>query len=218
MKGLLLILAFLLYAQPSGAANYPCQRAAQNKNFVRIWYNYGTLGLDVSKTENEISRVCQDNAAGCFHRTPEKRRIAVSDTFFQAGSEKCVAPTVDIIYDFGGSTIFVTKEYSPCATRAVFRHELQHFMIWKEAKEWFLKDLRYSLNQTVLKFVASCSGVGRCSTASESKIRAVVAQVEKRWNNIENENQVRLDEVDHSVTDEVNYTVCAPYSLKVSSF
>ena len=218
MKGLLLILALFLYAHPSVAANYSCQKAAQSQNLVHIQYNYGKLGLDVSRTANEISQICQDNAAGCFHKKNAYRNLTVKDTFFQAGSETCIAPSVDVFYNFSGSTIFVTKEYSPCATRAVFRHELQHFMIWKEAKEWFLKDLRYTLNQAVLKFASSCSGVGRCSTDSETKIRGMVAQVERRWNNIENQNQIMLDEIDHSVTDEVNYTVCAPYSLKVSSF
>lgn len=218
MLGRLFFLAIFLHTVPVAAADSVCRQVAEDQDFVHIRYNYGELGFDATKSLQEIDQICEDNAAGCFHGNFGVRRLKVSDKTLRVRRDICVIPEVDITYDFSGATVYITRDYSSCATRAVLRHELQHFMIWKTAKEWFLKDLRYSLKQAVRDRVISCSHNERCSTVSYATLEKVVTQVETRWKKIETQYQTLLDTVDHSETEEVNYTVCAPYSLKVGLF
>ncbi len=218
MKGILFFSALLLYAAPLRATSYICSTAANDQDLVHIRYKYGTLKLDASKTTQEVSEICHDRAAGCFVYCGFAGSISVKDKVFQAQGVKCVVPEVEVTYDFSGRVIYVTKEYTPCGTRAVFRHEMQHFMIWKTATEWFLKDLRFSLNQAVRKQAVICPKKGVCSANSYDVLKSVKAQVEKRWININRKQQDLLDEVDHDMDNDVNYTVCAPYSLEVKLF
>lgn len=219
MKGLYYFLLTFLYVLPLQASNRACANAADGQDLVHVRYNYGTLGLDVTKTNQEISNICHGDAAGCFHRNlGYMHSIKVSDKEFQARSEKCAAPEIEVTYDFSGAVIYVTKDYPPCATRAVFRHELQHFMIWKTSREWFLKDLRYSLKQAAIKQAVSCPNNGLCRTNSYHAIQVVAKQVENRWSKIEEQQHTLLDDIDHSDEYDVNYTVCTPYSLEVNLF
>ena len=120
---------FLGYAAQAAAASYVCQQAADKEDLVHIRYNYGELGFDPSKSLQEINRICQDNAAGCFQGNTGVRRLSVRDKTLRVNREKCVVPEVDVAYDFSGTMLYITKEHPPCAPRAVLRHEFQHFMI-----------------------------------------------------------------------------------------
>ncbi|MBR6355659.1 MAG: hypothetical protein IKR92_02285 [Alphaproteobacteria bacterium] len=219
MKGLWIFLATFLYALPLFAAERACADSALKENLVHISYNYGELGFDASKTTNEISQICQDNAAGCFRRNGGVRTLEVKDKSFNVGRTRCIAPEIWVTYDFSGSAIFITKEYSPCSTRAVFRHELQHFLIWKTSRDWFLRHLQHAMKKMAQDLAFPCpSNTTRCSTNGYRSVKRAVEQVEDSWKKIEEGQHNLLDKVDHSDKDEVNYTVCAPYSLKVDLF
>lgn len=218
MKKILCFLYFLCFTLSTTAKANVCQSDEILQDNLKITFNYGKILFDVSKTTQEVSSICEDSAAGCFLRKEKGGKWIVSDKIVKIGNQLCVVPHVSIIYDFSGSKIYVSREYDACKARAVLRHELQHFMIWKTSKEWFLKDLRYSLKNTIKKHAVLCSKNNSCSTHANSAISQTISQVEKRWEKIEEQNQYLLDSVDHSVTDQVNYPVCAPYSLRVNSF
>lgn len=218
MKKFLWFCGFLCLALPATANNNLCQNAEVLKDAVKITYNYGELLFDASKTSQEISVLCQDNAAGCFQHKEKGGRWTVVDTNVKVGNDVCVVPYINVTYDFSGSQIFITNEYDPCRTRAVLRHELQHFMIWKTTKEWFLKDLKYSLQNVVKNHAVLCPENNLCSTRASWQVRKTINQVERRWHKLEEQNQNLLDSTDHSATAQVNYPVCAPYSLRVGLF
>ena len=208
-----------MWISPTLAANGECVKAAMSQKLVNLRYKYGTLGFDASRTHQEVSSICSDNVAGCFiHRSLGGGVWSIEDRSFDIGRQKCVAPVITISYDFSGANVYISRENNPCDMRAVLRHELQHFAIWKTTREWFLKDLKMSLLQTAAKRAKVCPQNGRCSTGSLRALSAAVNTVEKRWNNMENKNQELLDRVDHSAEQRVNYPVCAPYSLKVGLF
>ena len=218
MKGLIIFCFCFLRTVALLAADESCKNIAKGKNIVNLSYNYGTLGFDVSKSVEEISAICTDNVAGCFVSNFGKSSWTIEDKKITAGSYKCVVPVINITYDFSGAQIYTVNEGDACHKRAVLRHELQHFAIWKTSKEWFLKDLKYSLQNTALENAVHCPRAGRCRTNAEAVLEKVKLQVEQRWNKIERQNQLLLDQVDHSAKEQVNYPVCAPYSLKVDLF
>ena len=203
---------------PTFAAAETCAQAAMKEKLVNLSYNYGTLGFDASKSTQEVSALCSDSAAGCFVHQSGIGNWRVQDKIINAGGKKCVIPVISISYDFSGATIYITREYNPCETRAILRHELQHFTIWKTSREWFLKDLKKSLQQAAAERAKPCAGGIRCSTGSLRALSAVINKVENRWSKMEERNQSLLDRVDHSAVHQVNYPVCAPYSLKVGLF
>ncbi len=218
MRGLFIFILCFLISLPTYAANSVCEQVARTEKLVNLRYIYGTLGFDASKSEQEISALCTDNAAGCFLSQNGVGTWSVTDKIVKSGNQNCVVPEINIEYDFSGARIYIMRDGDACRTRAVLRHELQHFTIWKTTREWFLKDLKQSLQQAAARLAVLCLPEKRCATDGMTYLSAVVQKVEQRWKNVERRNQDLLDSVDHSASQQVNYPVCAPYSLKVGLF
>ena len=218
MKILFIFALSLFLILPKFSEAETCAQAASKENLVNLRYNYGTLGFDATKSTQEISAFCSDRAAGCFIHQSGIGSWHVQDKIINIGGEDCVIPTVFVSYDFSGAKIYITKDHNPCEARAVLRHELQHFTIWKTSREWFLKDLKKSLQQAAAERARPCAPRVRCSTGSARALSKLINKVERRWYKIEERNQNLLDAADHSAVHQVNYPVCAPYSLKVGLF
>ena len=195
-----------------------CLRAAEKMKLVTVNYNYGELKFDASKTAAQISQVCSDQAAGCFYSTSGSfRNIAVTPIEVDGG---CRTFQIKVDFDFTGSVLYITNEYGPCETRAVLRHELQHFMNWKASKEQVIRETKIALKRWSIKNMKECKKENECSSAdyrygATSEAAQIVSNILEKWNAIGEKNNIQLDAVDHNVDKEMNYSVCAAYSLKI---
>lgn len=191
-----------------------CREAVRKEDPVKIIYNYGELQLDYSKNTEEVSKSCGDRAAGCFHGHGGcqwdygSRSMQISDYM-------CTFPYATVTCDFGGTRIDMTREYSGCSARAVLRHELQHFTIWKTSKEQMLKEMKISGTNFALQNIKVCKEY--CNNSSGDELAVELERIASKWKEIEKVNDRQLDETDHDYDKEVGYTVCAPYSLKIIS-
>ncbi|MBQ8481436.1 MAG: hypothetical protein IJ532_02750 [Alphaproteobacteria bacterium] len=197
-----------------------CREEVKKANPIKITYNYGTLSVDYSKNTEEVSRDCGDKAAGCFHGK-NGCYWAAGYRNIQIGEYTCSYPHADIDCNFRGVYIDLTNEYSGCKARAVLRHELQHFMIWKTARENMMKEMKVYGTDFALRNIKVCEGICHNKTYNElwenlRKIRDNLRKIRDKWYEIGNANDERLDEIDHNHDAEVGYTVCAPYSLEVN--
>lgn len=190
-----------------------CVRMAEKMKLVTVNYNYGELRLDASKNTAEVSEMCHDRAAGCFHNSSGTiGNVSVSKV--DVGSS-CQAYHITVDYDFSGRVIYVTNEYNPCNTRAVLRHELQHFMNWKTSKEQLIRETKIALKRWSIENMEQIN-----SDASNSRIYAlrevykIINRLMEKWFKVNEENDRMLDDTDHDKQTEVNYSVCAPYELQ----
>ena len=213
--------AFLIfspsYAEAENAPSYvikKCQEAARRADPVKITYNFGVLNLDYSKSTAEVSASCKGNAAGCFHGNGSCS-WNYGNKSLQIGDYTCSFPKAHVICDFSGTYIDLTGEYDGCKARAVLRHELQHFMIWKTSKDNMIKEMKVKGIEFSVKNAEVCDGYCRYSADS---LANMLRKITDKWKAIEDANDKRLDEVDNNYDKEVNYTVCAPYSLEVVSY
>lgn len=193
-----------------------CQEAVRKANPVQITYNYGQLKLDFGKSSAEISRNCGDNAAGCFHSTERGCSVTTKEQSINISGYTCSYDKVYLNCDFRGATVDITSEYSGCNARAVLRHELQHFMNWKTAKENMLRELKTKLPAYLAQNARTCKST--CPSYNLRSIYEYVSDISDKWRAISTANDRRLDEVDHNQDIEVNYTVCAPYSLEFALY
>ena len=63
-----------------------------------------------------------------------------------------------------------------------------------------------------MKNIKICEG--HCHNDKMGKMYEVARQIRKKWRDIKDINNKRLDDIDHNREIEVDYRVCAPYSLK----
>lgn len=193
-----------------------CRKAVIAANPVKVNYNYGELSVDYSKSVEEVSNECGGNAAGCFHGTGGVSTYHGGSDGISIGKYYCSYFTAEFNFNYRGSFIDLTRDYNGCNARAVLRHELQHFMIWKTAKEQMHRELKNTLTDFVVKNIKVCEG--HCNNDKKGDIYKVARQIEKKWRDINEVNDKRLDDIDHSHKQQVNYNVCSPYSLKFSSY
>ena len=194
-----------------------CQAEAQKINQVILRYKYGDLDL-VQKSSAEISAECGDNAAGCCRAAGGRYTIYAKPKIIKVENTVCLIPVVSLDYDFSGTYIEVTNEYEPCKTRAVLRHELQHFMIWKTGRELQLKQTKKLLTELAQEKITACTSNADCNHNYLSEFKNLVNVIAEKWGRIIHANNVKLDENDHDFNKEVNYRVCLPYSFKKISF
>ena len=185
-----------------------CREKAKKVNPIKITYNYGTLSIDYSK------KVCE-KVAGVFHG--KNGCYLVTDFYnIQIGEYTCSFPYADIKCDFSGIYIDLCEEYSGCYARAVLRHELQHFMIWKASKENMMKEMKSFGTDFALSNMRVCKG--SCYNKTYNELFKKMEEINYKWEKIEKANDKRLDEIDHNHNSEVDYTVCAPYSMEVELY
>ncbi len=189
-----------------------CRKAVIAANPVKVNYNYGELSVDYSKSVEEVSNECGGNAAGCFHGTGGVSTHHGGNEGISIGKYYCSYLTVEFNFNYRGTYIDLTRDYNSCNARVVLRHELQHFMIWKTAKEQMHRELKNTLTDFVVKNIKICEG--HCHNDKMGKMYEVARQIRKKWRDIKDINNKRLDDIDHNREIEVDYRVCAPYSLK----
>ncbi len=205
----------LLFWQTIRVANaVDCAEIAKDYPLVNIRYNYGTLGFDNTKSSAQLKKVCGDFVAGCFANGAANYKLITSRQTIQSGTHTCIVPQITVDFDFSGTTIYVTKEYTSCQARAVLRHELQHFMIWKTATEEMLNETKKSLKEFALQHIINCSEQKNCNNDFYRDTWRRLLGITNKWNNVSVANNNRLDEVDHNNKTEFDYRVCAPYSLR----
>jgi hypothetical protein len=211
----------LLWVLPANAKSPQqiCQEKAADVRQVNIRYKYGKLGLK-QKSSAEISAYCGDNAAGCCHSSGGKYFVQTTFKTIQSGEILCVVPIVNVDFDFSGTYIEITDEYDACKTRAVLRHELQHFMIWKTGREQQLAQTREKLGQLARQRITACVAGDDCDYQySNDEFVNLVQKIAAKWQRVIKANNKNLDENDHDFKKEVNYRVCMPYSVeKISLF
>lgn len=191
-----------------------CVRMAENMKLVTVNYNYGELRLDANNNTAEISQLCSDRAAGCFHG-PSGLIINVDVTKVDVGAS-CQAFQIAVNYDFSGSKIYVTNEYNPCNTRAVLRHELQHFMIWKTSKEQLVRETKIALKRWSIQNIERIGDEERnTKNHAQGEVYKIVNGLMSKWAKLEADNDKVLDDTDHDTTTEVNYSVCSQYELEI---
>lgn len=191
-----------------------CVRMAEKMKLVTVNYNYGELRLDASKNSAEISQICSDRAAGCFPSS-SGRVTNVALTKVDVGSS-CQAYHITVDYDFSGAAVFITSEYNPCNTRAVLRHELQHFMNWKTSKEQLIRETKIALKRWSIQNMERKDGdmvISRLNAQGE--VYQIVNGLMSKWFELGNQNDRVLDNIDHDKGTEVNYSVCAQYELQI---
>ncbi|MBR2137131.1 MAG: hypothetical protein IJ852_04130 [Alphaproteobacteria bacterium] len=192
-----------------------CRQKVLAADPVKITYNFGELKLDNTKTTAEVSKSCGGHdAVGCFHSSRVKkwrhqpRQIHIGDYV-------CHYNEIQVAYDFTGRSIDLSKEYDACGQRAILRHELQHFMIWKTSMNLMMKETKLLLVDQVAKDIKICSEE-ETYYADPHKLYRIFEKIKQKWWNIVQENDQILDEVDHDFENEVNDPVCFPASLTVS--
>ena len=215
-----LFVIYIIFSSSAKAEEIPqhivnkCREVVRKENPVKIIYNYGELKLDYSKNTEEVSKSCGDRAAGCFHGRGGCG-YNYGNRSMQIGDYVCTFPYATVTCDFSGTYVDLTREYSGCSARAVLRHELQHFMIWKTAKEQMLKEMKISGTNFALQNIKVCKEY--CNNSSGDELAEELRKIASKWKEIRNVNDEQLDKIDHNHDMEVNYTVCAPYSLKIIS-
>lgn len=210
---ILFLLGVANWANAAGVST-SCVRAAERTKLVTVNYNYGNLEI-IPKNMQEISRLCSENAAGCFlSGTGFVSSIDTKD--IKIGS--CMTKQITVNLDFTGSVLYITSDYDPCNARAVLRHELQHFMNWKTSKEQLIREIKIALKRWAINNMQECRNGKACSMPwhSEAEIRSIVSNAMSKWFELGQKNDKMLDSIDHDHHTEVNYSVCAPYSFKVS--
>ena len=189
-----------------------CKKTAVRQNPVKITYNYGELNFDFNKSRAEISRICGNNAAGCFRSLESSCAHTLQTKNIKINEYNCFYTVAEVFCDLSGARLDITGEYKGCNARAVLRHELQHFMNWKTAKENLVRELKEKLTSFVANNTMVCKG--NCHYNITYDFNKYKQKIENKWNLIRQANDYRLDEVDHDYANQVNYTVCAPYSLE----
>lgn len=198
-----------LFVQNATAqAAYTCAEAAQEIPMVTLRYKYGRLGFDSSKSTQQVSQICGDKAAGCFHHSFGTYKVQYKSKTIKASSRTCAIPQIVVDFDFSGSEIYITKDYTSCMARAVLRHELQHFTIWKTATEEMLKELKIELKNTALRGVKKCKTGEYCYADWNKEMFGKVSEIWKKWEKISKMNNERLDEVDHNDSTDFAYKAC----------
>lgn len=222
MKILVTALIFYLFVFPFSDAkaervpNYiikKCQKAVLNSNPVKITYNYGTLSLDLSKNDETIKKACRnDDVAGCFSAVRKSFFPDITPQNIKINEYTCRYVNVDIDFDFTGTVIYVSNEYNGCNARVILRHELQHFMFWKTARENMLHELKNKLTTFVAQSAIVCrnTSYNHCNYDT-SKITAFINNIVQKWGIIGDENDRALDEIDHDPKKQVNYVNCYNY-------
>ena len=186
-----------------------CVEAASKMKTVFLSYNYGTLGFDHSKTEAQIKGVCRSaEAAGCFFHSFGSRRVMAVRQAVKVGNTYCLVPQITVDYDFSGATVYISKEYEACQARAVLRHELQHFTIWKKATEEMLRELSIKLKKLALNDIKECSSSRQCNSNIMEKTVNLTTAITQKWETYSKKNNERLDEVDHNHNVEFAYRAC----------
>lgn len=211
-----LVFSFLFFAV-SGveASDIPqwvtekCRKAVIAANPVKVNYNYGELSVDYSKSDEEVTRDCKANAAGCFHGMVGEGVSHSESAGISIGKYYCSYLTAGFNFNYRGTYIDLTRDYNGCNARAVLRHELQHFMIWKTAKEQMHRELKNTLTDFVVKNIKVCEG--HCDNNKMGEMFELARQIKKKWGDIEDINNKRLDEIDHNCKEQVNYKVCEPF-------
>jgi len=180
---------------------------------VKLRYNYGILSLDNTKTTEQVSQICSDEATGCFHHNFGRFALRATRKVVDIGGKSCIIPQILLEADFSGEVIYIANENDSCRTRAVLRHELQHFTIWKTAVENWLNETAVELKRLALQDVQDCNQK-RCLFDIQDKSWQAATELNKKWSRISEMNNLRLDEVDHDNKAEFARAVCVPYSLK----
>lgn len=189
-------------------ADDACVEAASKMKLVSLSYNYGTLGFDHSKTGAQVRMVCHADAAGCFFHSFGRRNVMAVRQAVKVGNTYCLVPKITVDYDFSGSTVYVSKEYEACKARAILRHELQHFTIWKKATEEMLRELSIKLKKLALNDIKECSSSKQCNSNIMEKAVNLTAAITEKWETYSKKNNERLDEVDHNRSIEFAYNAC----------
>ena len=190
-------------------ADDACVETAKNMKLVTLSYNYGILAFDHSKTRAQVKKICQQShAAGCFIHSFGSRQLTAARQAVKVGNTYCLMPHITVNYDFSGATVYVSKELDACPSRAVLRHELQHFTIWKKATEEMLRELGVKLKKLALNDVKECGSSKRCSSSIIEKADNLTTAITKKWEDYSNKNNGRLDEVDHDLNVEFAYRAC----------
>lgn len=213
IKRTFFLLTFLWLLPISAQALSPlqeCQKEAENIKQVNIRYKYGKLNL-LQKSTAEISASCGDQASGCFHSSGGKYTIETTQKIINHNKTVCVIPIVYLDYNFSGSYVEITNEYNACKTRAVLRHELQHFMLWKTGIEQQLAQTQKLLKKLAWQKITACSEDTRCNANYFSEFKYLVQNTAEKWHRIIEANNKKLDSNDHDFEKEVNYRVCIPY-------
>lgn len=192
-----------------------CRQKVLAADPVKITYNFGELKLDNTKTTAEVGKSCSDRAAGCFHKSSGVKKWRHQPRQIHIGDYVCHYNEIQVAYDFTGRSIDLTKEYDACNQRAVLRHEIQHFMIWKTSMNLMMKETKLLLVDQVAKDIKICSEEETCY-ADPYKLYRIVEKIGQKWWNISQENDQILDRIDHDFENQVNYSVCLPASLTVS--
>lgn len=209
--GFLFGLLLTLYAPSVTAADsvsQECLEEAQKIPLVTLRYNYGNLGFDNTKSMQQIARSCGGNAAGCFHHNFGQYTVQTSDKTVTTSSGQCVIPQIMADFVFSGIRIDITREYNSCKARSVMRHELQHFMIWKTAVEEMFGELKVELRNLALSKLRECKKGEYCSSHMRGEAFDKTEAIVKKWSDIAELNNSRLDEVDHNDKTDFNYKAC----------
>ena len=185
-----------------------CVEAAKNMKLVSVNYNNGVLGLDNTKTTAQVGKICGDaHAAGCF-KFSVKYEESTNVKFADIHGHRCVIPHITVDYDFTGSTVYLTGEYKACPTRAVMRHELQHFTIWRTAAAQMISEVGNGLKNLALQYVERCSDVPKCGVDLHKSAWSYTQKISDKWQQIAEMNNNRLDQIDHQGKSEFAYRAC----------
>ena len=188
-----------------------CVEEAQKMKLVSINYNNGSLMLDNTQPIEMVGKICGDtHAAGCF-KFSIKYSQRVDSAFKRVGKHICLIPHITVDYDFSGSTVYIAKEYKDCKARALMRHELQHFTIWKTATEKMLDEVGNGLRKMVLQYVELCNEKKKCKINLQEKTWEYTQKITKKWENISTINNNRLDSIDHQEKSEFAYRACSSW-------
>ncbi|MEE6206473.1 MAG: hypothetical protein VZR95_00245 [Alphaproteobacteria bacterium] len=223
-KGLLTILALIgliSVSSVSNAADVPdhifkqCREKAKTIKLTRVTYKFGKLIFDNTKSTGQVRKMCyNEGAAGCFERTTAAYKFGVEDYLkFDIGKYICVVPQLYADYFWHDARIFITREYNACQIRAVLRHELQHFTIWKSTQDSILTESKKALTELAMKNVRVFSEQSNMPDLIPV-IQQTLKDINNRWNSISDKNNALLDKIDHDMETEVNYRVCMPYSIE----
>jgi hypothetical protein len=198
----------LFVRNTTAQAAYTCEEAAQETPMITLRYKYGNLRFDSSKSTSQVSQICGDKAAGCFHHRFGAYTMQYNSKTVKAGSRMCAIPQLTLDFDFSGSEIFITKDYTACMARAGLRHELQHFTIWKTATEEMLKEMKVELKNMAMRGVKTCKTGEYCYVNWNKEMFGKTDEIWKKWEQLSKMNNERLDEVDHNDSTEFTYKAC----------
>ncbi len=192
-------------------ADSNCVETAKKMKLVSINYNNGNLMLDNTKTTAQVGQICGDrHAAGCF-KSALKYEEKTKKKVIPAGGQFCIIPHITVDYDFSGSTVYVTGDYKACPARALIRHELQHFTIWKTATEKLINEVGKGLRKLALQYVELCNDKQKCDIDLHNAAWGYTQKISNKWQQVAEINNNRLDEIDHQDESEFAYRACASW-------